>query len=178
MALVGSVDRIPWTHAERLLAAFEKAREYEAMTPLEGLLRERQIEGLKVERKKKLLWFGKGERFIAGGAEALALALERDRLENLDVEDAPAKLLGALAGSAEDASAAAVIREVFAPDHGLPAWLADQGPSLVAPGEIAALGEALEKTRGAWEVAGVTALMSALAALVARCGAGEGLLLQ
>lgn len=172
-------DRIPWGNAEQLLAAFERALASESMLPLEPLLRATELHSLRVVRERKFRFFGKEVRRIPQASGILAGALQRDRLERIDLGTAPLSLTATLRGDPSLANARAALHELFANDHGLPAWMAgDEGPSLLGPKDVSRLIEVVESVREQWAAANAVDAMSNLLAMARRCGTEEGIVLR
>ena len=172
-------DRIPWGSAERIVEAFDRAFLEESITPLEAVLRKEQLERLKFVRERQYRFFGKRVRRLPQASVQLALALERERIEFVDIDSAPMTLASTLRGDPSHANARAAILELFANDHGLPAWMAgDEGPSLLSPKEVKRLLETLESVKDQWGAAQAIQPLTQLCAMARRCTPDDGVLIQ
>lgn len=172
-------DRIPWGSAERLIEAFERAYVEESLVPLEPLLRPSQLEALKVTREKKFRFFGKEVRRMPQASVQLAVTLERERIEFVDLDTAPMTLAAALRGDPSHATTRTTILELFANDHGLPKWMAgDEGPSLISPPDVKRLLDTLEAVRESWGAAHAIEPLGQLCAMARRCAKDDGMMIQ
>jgi hypothetical protein len=172
-------DRVPWESAETLLHAFEKALTDQSMLPLEPMLRATELHTLAVKRERKFRFFGKEVLRIPKASVVLGAALQRYRLETVDLDVTPMSLAATLRGDPAHANARAAILELFANDHGLPGWMAgDEGPSLLSPTDVKRLVDVLESVREQWGAAHAIDAMSALVAMARRCTTTEGIVIR
>lgn len=181
MATEHKVRRIPWERVQSgLLPALEQARERASLEPLGDWL---DVESLDesdyVLTGRKYLLFGVEQRDLINAHKLLLLGLVRVSEERLDLGSAGVGIADALRAGARHPEALALWEALMGWDHGLPEWLTGhEGPSLASPEEVAALREHMPSVREERRVASDPALAEgadAMAALLERCGEGEGL---